>query len=607
MKKILLLVLVLSISVGYRVGAQTGQTDAELANQYMSTGEYEKALVYFDKFYDKDPFSAYTGYLKCLIAVKEYDKAEKLSRKQAKKFPNDYNVRTDIGVVLELKGEPDKGAKVFSELIKSMPPDVNSVNILGNAFLQKQRYEYALQTYLQGRKMLGSTYPFGFELAAAYENLGKTEEMLNEYLDMINYQGGYINNVQTILQNKLANETSGAFGEMLRTSLLRRIKNHPDEIEYSELLYWYFLQERDFESAFIQAKGIDKRLSESGDRVLSLGRLCVTNEDYATAEKCFQYVVDKGRSFPLYITARIDLINAVNEKVTSSGNYTTSDLKALEASYEKTISELGKSAATASLIRGYAHLEAFYLHASDKAIDLLQETIDLPQLRPEFSASCKLELADIYVFNGDVWEAALLYGQVDKDFKNDALGREAKFRNARLSYYLGEFSWAREQLKVLKAATSQLISNDAISLELLIMDNTNLDTTTTALLIFSRAELLAFQNKDSLSLLTLDTLLNDFPSHMLTDEVWFKKAFIYRRNAKPEEAITLYGSILEKYPTDILADDALFNMADIYENRLNNKDKAKELYEKLITDFPGSLYVVDARKRFRVLRGEKLN
>ncbi len=587
--------------------AQTGQTNAELAQQYFSTGDYEKAVVYLEKYYDQDPFSAYPSYLRTLIALKDFDKAEKLTKRHVKKFPADFNVRTDVGMILELKGEKEKAAKSYNELIKSLGPDVNQVNMLGNAFMQKQLYDYALKTYLQGRKLMNGTYPFGFELAEVYENQGNSAEMINEYLDMINFQSGYISNVQTILQNKLSNELSGNFADLLRTSLLRRIQKYPDEIEYSELLYWYFLQEKDFESAFTQARGIDKRLTESGDRVIALGKLCVTNEDYITAEKCFQYVVDKGPSFPLYITARIELINAVNEKVTSAGTYTISDLLKLEMDYEKTLKELGRNAATASLIRGYAHLEAFYLGKSDNAIDLLNETIKIPQLSPDFKAECKLELADIYVFTGEVWEAALLYGQVDKDFKNDALGREAKFRNARLSYYLGEFPWAREQLKVLKAATSQLISNDAISLELLIMDNTNLDTTTTALLIFSRAELLAFQNQDSLALLTLDSLLEEFPSHMLTDEVWYKKGLIYSKNGKFETALTFYKDILDKYPADILADDALFRMGDIYENKLKNKDKAKELYEQLITQFPGSLYVVDARKRFRVLRGEKLN
>jgi tetratricopeptide (TPR) repeat protein len=218
-----------------------------------------------------------------------------------------------------------------------------------------------------------------------------------------------------------------------------------------------------------------------------------------------------------------------------------------------------------------------------------------------------LELGDILILQGEVWDAALYYGQVDKDFKHDAIGREAKFRNARLSYYLGEFEWAAAQLNVLKAATSQLISNDAMSLALLIMDNTGMDSITEPLLIYSRADLLEFRNNDDKALVTLDSVLTKFPGHSLTDEVWFKKAYIFEKKGMNDTAAVYLNNIVEKYPDDILADDALFQLGGLYENQLNDKSKAMELYEKLLTKYSGSLFAAEARKRFRALRGDKVN
>ena len=188
----------------------------------------------------------------------------------------------------------------------------------------------------------------------------------------------------------------------------------------------------------------------------------------------------------------------------------------------------------------------------------------------------------------------MLYGQVDKDFKNDAIGREAKFRNARLSYYLGEFDWAKDQLKVLKAATSQLISNDALQLGLLITYNTNMDTTTDALLMYSRADLLDFQNKDSLALITLDSLLKDFPDHSLTDEVLFKKSSIYRMQGNYSMAATLLQDVVDKFPDDVLGDDAMYQLACLYEDQLNDKEKAKTLNDSL---FKGRQIKVEDKRR----------
>ena len=605
--KHLLYLFFLFLLAGVPVVAQTGQTNADLANQYFSTGDYEKAVVYFEKYYDQDPFGAYPGYLQCLIKLKDFDKGEKVIKRQQKKFPQDPSLKVDLGGLYEEKGDADKGKKIYADAIKNVNPDINQVNLLGNAFTKKQLFELTVETYLQGRKVLKGAYPFSFELAEAYSQLGKYSEMVTEYIDMLDFNPGYLPNIQTILQNKIANDLSGNLSDLVRQSLLRKIQKNPNETNYSELLYWLFLQEKDFESAFIQAKGLDKRIGEQGERLLSLGRTCVSNQDFPTAEKCFQYVVDKGPEGVNYITARMELINATNERITGSGNYTKADLLRLQEDYKMALLDMGKNVATAPLIRGYAHLQAFYLFNTDAAIDLLNETIELPNLKQQFKAECKLELGDIYVFDGLVWDAALLYGQVDKDFKNDALGREAKFRNARLSYYLGEFDWAKDQLNVLKAATSQLISNDALSLSLLITDITNLDTSNEALLMYSRADLLDFQNKDSLSMVTLDSILSVFPAHMLTDEVWYKKAQIFKSKGLFSQAVVLLQDIVDKYPEDILADDALFQLADIYENRLNDKEKAKTLYESLLTKYPGSLFVVDARKRFRTLRGDKLN
>ncbi len=610
MNKLIKVALLFSILIALSVSdvhAQSGQSNVELANQYFSTSDYDKAVIYFEKAYDQDPLGTYPNYLKCLISIKDYDKAEKVIKKQSKKFPTDQSLKVDLGNLYETKGELEKAKKVYLDAIKNLPSDINQVNVLGSTFLQRQLFDYAAQTYLQGRRTLKGAYPFSFELAEVYAQQSKPTEMVNEYISVLEFSPTYLPNIQTILQNKIANDLSGNLSDIIRQAVLRKIQKNPQENSYSEFLYWLFLQEKDYESAFIQAKSLDNRLSESGERPISLGRLCVNNQEYETAEKCFQYVVDKGKENKNYVNAKMELINSVNLRITNSGTYTNADLLKLEGDYNSTLNELGKNVTTAPIIRGYAHLEAFYLHKTDEAIALLLETLDFPNMGSQFIADCKLELADIYVFSGQVWDAALLYGQVDKDFKNDATGREAKFRNARLSYYLGEFEWAKGQLSVLKAATSQLISNDALALGLLISDNTNEDTTTDALLLYAHADLLSFQNKDSLAFLALDSLLKFHPNNSLTDEVWYKKAQILKKEGKFLAAVPFLQDIIDKYPEDILADDALFQLAVINEDNLNDKDKAKVLYELLITKYPGSLYVVDARKRFRILRGDKVN
>jgi outer membrane protein assembly factor BamD (BamD/ComL family) len=268
---------------------------------------------------------------------------------------------------------------------------------------------------------------------------------------------------------------------------------------------------------------------------------------------------------------------------------------------------MGFNPATLLIVQNLAHLQAFYMDKSDEAVVLLEEAIAIPNIPARVLAECKLELADIYLFSGEQWEATLLYSQVEKAFKNEPLGHEAKFRNAKLSFYIGEFDWARTQLDILKAATSKLIANDAMELSLLISDNTDADSNTVALSRYAQADLLVYRNRLNDALAVLDSLRNEFAGHPIIDDVLLKKAEINSRQGNFYKAAELYAAILKDYPFGLLGDDASFNLAFLYENQLNDKTRAMEFYESLMTTYPGSLYVVEARKRFRALRNDPVN
>jgi len=259
---------------------------------------------------------------------------------------------------------------------------------------------------------------------------------------------------------------------------------------------------------------------------------------------------------------------------------------------------------TYPLVRNLAHLEGFYLNNPEKAVSLLQELIERTNNDRILQAQCKLELADILLFSGEPWEATLLYSQVDKAFKNDPLGHEARFRNAKLSFYIGEFEWSQAQLDVLKAATSKLIANDAMQMSLLISDNMDADSSTLALSSFARADLLLFRNKTENAYALLDSILLAYPGHNITDNVLMKQAEIKLKQGDFAVTEKLYLRILDEYSYDILADDAMYYLAYLYKDYLKDNKRAMETFQTILTEFPGSLYVVDARKQFRILRGD---
>lgn len=600
--KILLLIFIVSFSDSKLIAQK--DTDGKLAAEYYNNKEYDKAVIYYQKLFDRTKSPAYyVRLLNCFIQLEEFKNGEKLVKRQLKKNIFELHFYADLGNLYEVAGDASKSKQAYEKALKLLSPSNQQIIELANGFLKYKKLDYAILTYQKGRKLLKGTYPFNFELAQVYLAQGNTEAMLNEYLELLDYQESYIQSVQNALQTTLVSGEAGEEQSLLKSLLIRRIQKNAEKKVFSEMLIWVYIQEKNFAAAFIQSKALDKRQKEMGKRIMALANLSVENKDYETAIKCYNYVIEKGDENYYYISAKMEMVNVYNKKIIDS-DYTQEDLIGLENTYQTTLNELGKTAETASLISGLAHLKAFYLYNTEEAMVLLNEVINIPRLKPHDNASSKLELADILLFTNDIWEASLLYSQVEKAYKYDQLGEKAKFKNARISFYTGDFSWAKAQLDVLKASTSKLIANDAMQLSILITDNIGIDTTEAPLMLFAQADLLAYQNKNMEAMYMLDTLKLGYPNHTIADDILYKRFQINYKKKKYEAAAENLEAIVKDYSTDILADDAIYNLAVMYDNLLGDKKKAAEYYKKIMFDYQGSIYVVDARRRYRELRKE---
>lgn len=585
--------------------AAQATTDEQLASYYLDSGDYEKALLYYEKLYDTEPNSKnYEGLLTCYTKMENFRDAEKLVKRQLKRYnSNVYYI--DLGSVYEAQGENDKAKAAYQDAIDNMPESQGIVIRTANEFLGRNKLDLALQTYETGKKLLKGKYPFSYEIASLYGTMGDTKKMISEYLDLIDYNSAYLQTVQNALNRSIDFAEDNEKVELLREELLRRVQKSPSETIYSEMLTWLFLQKRDFNSAYVQIRAIDKRLNEDGERMLNLANLCANNGAYNVAGKCYKYIVEKGKDNRFYNFARAGMLNAQFEELKEQYPPDTVKFNALRQDYSNAISEMGTNRETVELFRERASLEAYYLGDLVEANVTLNEALDIPGISPQTAAEIKLDLAQILIARDYVWDASLLASQVDKDFKNDVLGYEAKFLNAKISYYTGDFDWAQAQLDVLKGSTSKLISNDAMELSLLITDNMNMDTIYEPMLMYARADLLIVQRKYPAAISILDSIITEYPGHALTDEILLQRAKIAEDQYQYEEAVTFYQQVITDHYFDITADNALFDMADLYEHQLHNPEKAQEYYKQLMLDFPGSLFVVEARKRYRALRGDE--
>lgn len=587
------------------ISAPLGAQDTRLAQQYFQDGEYEKAAELYDRLYQQNNSNSFffERYIESLIELERFEEGETALKKQLRKEPDNSLLYVSYGRLLERQYRDDEAEAKYRQAISALPPDQYTVTRLANTFSSLTKYEYAVDAFARGAELLRDDRVFAYNLADLYRRMGDTPKMIDSYLNALAENPGRNAQVKTIFQRFLTDEE---FRE-LQSQLYARIQADGDNQDYPELLAWVFIQRKDYKNALRQVKALDRRLDENGIRIYQLAAIAANDQDYDAAIEAFDYLVEsKGPNSSFYIDAKRESLRARRAKLVDGYNFQVEDLRQLEQQYEAFLSEFGRSRLTASIILEYAELEALYLNDLDKAIALLSALIEYPGVDPSLQAEAKLQLADYYLMQNNIWEATLLYSQVDKAFKEDPLGHEARFRNARLSYFSGDFKWAQSQFDILKASTSKLIANDALDLSVFIIDNLGLDTTAAALNRYADAELLVFQNRFTEAFAKMDSLLAEFPEHDLNDDVLYLKARIYAKRRDYEKAAQIFQTIVEQYSDGIRADNSLFALAELYEKQLDDIEKAKTLYEQLFIDYSGSTFAVEARKRFRLLRGDKV-
>lgn len=581
------------------------ETDIQLAQYYYTNGDFEKATIYYEKIYENDPSKViFTRYYECLMEVKDVKTAEKILKKQVSLNKGDLDLRVTFAQFYEEIDELSKSRKIYEEILEEVNSNAGLTIQIYQAFVARGKFELAKTCLDKGRR-LAPNYPFNFQYADYYSLMGNKPEMMREYIEYLEVQPNMKESIQLAINSRVNLSKSDSPDFMaLKEMLIAKTQKANAPLIYSEMLIWLFIQSQNFNGAFIQAQALDKRVQGDGSRVMELGLVCVENKSYEIARKCFDYIIALGSSQPLYFEAQKSLLNTRFIEITTNRAYSAVEIQATIQDYTDALTRLGKTKFTFQIILELAHIKAFYGSQIFESIELLTNLLATPGLTDMQRAQVKMKLGDVQVLGGDIWEASLLYMQVDNDFKFEQIGNEAKYKNARVFYFDGEFDFAQGQLNVLKESTSKMIANDALQLSVMITDNYGLDSNYQAMLWFATAERLIEQHRYDSAFVLFDSIQLTFPIHSLADEILFRKGKAMEDQGKWSAAVDYYSDVLKFHSDDILGDDALFRLADIEENQFQNKEKALEYYKRLIIEFKGSLFSTEARTRIRSLRGD---
>lgn len=572
-----------------------------LAKRYFEDGDYEKAVVFYEKLVEKDPRRTdYTeGLIACYQQLERYEDAEKYllnALEEGKPYPT---FHIELGYNYTLQNNTEKATEYYNKAIAVIDENPNYGYGIGFRFQKYALLDYAIKAYARAME-LNPKLDYNYQMARIYGEQGNIDKMYTSYLTLIREGKSSISNVLRNFDDFISEDAEAENNIKLKTILLQNAQKDPDVI-WNQLLSWLFVQQKQYSSAFRQEKAIYKRMDGvSIQRLENLGDLTLEGNDTETALGIYEYIIDNTNDEVTKLNAQLNIIDIqlldADEKV----------LNTVQKQYDELIEIHGYKSQTLQLQIAYANFLTFKRDLPKPAIEILKNSLELP-LNARGTAYVKLALGDILVFDKKFNQALIYFSQIQKKLKNDVLGQNARYKVAQTSFYKGDFDWALTQLKVLRGSTSQLIANDAMQLSLLISDNSLEDSTQTALRKYARADLLAYQNKTKEAIAELNGILLDHKGEKIEDEALLKQGELLEGIKDYAAAELNYRKIIEFYGSGILADDAHFQMGELYRNVLNEPEKAKAEYEKIIYNYQDSYYFPQARQYFRRLRGDSIN
>lgn len=568
--------------------------------QLMAAGSYEQALPDVKGLYQSAPFDkvVYKDYLEVLIHLKQYDSADALVHYMMKIRRGDPAMLVDLGQVAQYAGHKKAAKQYFGQAIGQLPQNDFDIKALAEAFENIQQDDYAIKTYLKARSDLQNPYAFATELALLYQKTGDEQAAINALLDKAMTQVDIMDDLHEALAQVAAKDKNGL--KDIRKSLNGRLSAQPENPAWQALLSWTYTLDGDYEGAFRNLTELDDRFKEYGKRLVDFAQGATEAGQFTVAQNAYEYVLKKGKSAPYYQQAFAGLLDNGYQQLSRQIPPDAKDVLALLAQYKVFFEDYPNYKIT-PVWQLYALVEAQYHHQPDTAIALLQQVINDPRADKSFVGRCKLDLGDDYLLAGQIWNATLMYSQVNKDFEQDELGELARFKNAKWAFYKGDFSLAQEQLSVLKASTSKLIANDALYLSVLITENTPADSNLVPLRRFATADLLLFKHNPVAADLLLDSIAKAWPESPLQDDIAMLRAKTAESLGDWASAEKFYKIVLEQYGQDVLGDDAAWQLAELLRVKLKDDAAALKYYKLLIVQYPGSTFVQEARAWYRKL------
>jgi tetratricopeptide (TPR) repeat protein len=573
------------------------------ANQYLRTGETERAIKLLEDLHDEAPENTafYRKLKEAYEDVKRYDDALRLVDERMASSPT-VSLWSEKACLLYLKEEVERANDTWDRAIQQAPNRVDTYRTVYETLVGLRHFRKAISVLKEGRTTLDRPDAFRTELAQLFGLDGQFEKTMQEYTALLADAPQRVSYVRNRLQTFV--EQGQGIEASIRV-LQQTIEDAPLNPAYRELLAWLHMEQNDYAAAYDVYRALDRLQEQDGTVLFEFAQKAADAQRYDVATQACEAILERHPDASVAPQVQKTLGDLYREwaDADAEGLASTPDTSRYDqarAAYETFLQSYpGHPDYPKGLLRlGTLHLDAY--HALDKAQSTLEQLVT-NHSQAQVAEKGQYHRARIALLRDSLDRARVLFSRLADNAQESDLADRARYELGRLHFYRGEFDAAMARAKATSQNPAADVANDAIELKTLLQENRGPDSLDTALKTFAQAQLSARQRAHEKALATLDSLLALHPRHPLADNARFQQGTTSLARRDTAAALEAFRAVPERHPRSPYADRSLFRAGKLLEAR-GQSAAAVEIYNRLLTEYPTSLLAGDARGRLRTLQ-----
>ena len=589
---------------------QRNEQKLSLAQSYEQIGEFESAGKIYEELYESDPNNPLyiTSLYRIYTQTKNYAALVNILDARIGQSPEDIEAYGMLGSTYYLMGNEEKAIEVWRTPLKGNNVNPIFYRFIANYALERRAFDFAIELYEEGKNVSGDKVIYSFDLARLYSMTMQFEKATEQYCYIISVdptQGGI---VETRIFENI--NRPGALDATLKVIEDCAERNN---LSFYYLLARLYVEKKFYQKAFEMYLDIDQKQSTKGRELYHFAGQMFSEKEYELAAEVFKAITEKYPDSPVLSQAYLGYARSLEASLFEDYEKTlplwkpffpiekfqSEKTESVLSAFDVVINQYRHSEPAYESILRTAVIEFYLLKKYDEAKRLL-EIISTEAVLSQNAAEAFLELGNIALIEGRLSESEKNYSEVLKlRSANESQMNKAIYKLGKVNFYQGNFDEAKKNLSQILTDLKDNSANDA--LELLLILNPKMNDSSN-LLIYADAEFLAEQKKFSEAAQYYQQLAGNKQAFVLQTISTIKYGeMLLAINSYPE-SISVLESVVAEGEKNIYADKAVYLLGKINQYGINNYAKAEEYYQKLLANYPKSIYTDDARTQLILLQ-----